>query len=102
MNINSPTPSTMPPPTLKRARQSAAGAAAGPSTASGPRAKRRKNEVDDTEGSEVGGTGRGGSGNGGKGKDEDGETEGQIKVCLVITSTSSLGPSKLIHIIDRF
>jgi hypothetical protein len=57
--------------------------------------------VDDTEGSEAGGRGRGGSGNGGKGKEEDGETEGQIKVCLVIASTFSLGPTKLTRITDR-
>ena len=101
MNVNSPTPGTMPPPNLKRPRQSAAGTAAGPSTASGSRAKRRKNEVDDTEGSEAGGRGRGGSGNGGKGKEEDGETEGQIKVCLVLTFISCNWPSKLTRTLDR-
>jgi hypothetical protein len=57
--------------------------------------------VDDTEGSEAGGRGRGGSGNGGKGKEEDGETEGQIKVCLVIASHLFFGPSKLTRITDR-
>jgi hypothetical protein len=80
----------MPPPNLKRPRQSAVGAAAGGSaTTSGSRAKRRKNDVDDGgEGSEAGGRGRGGSGVAGKGKEEDGETEGQIKV-RVVTGLSS-------------
>ena len=85
MNVNSPTPGTMPPPNLKRPRQSAAGT--GPSTASTSRVKRRKGELDDGagEGSEAGGRGRGGSGIGGKGKDEEGgeSSEGQIKVCRV-------------------
>lgn len=94
MNVNSPTPGTMPPPNLKRPRQSAAGAGAatGVATTSGSRAKRRKNEVDDAEGSEAGGRGSR------KGKDEDGETEGQIKVCLVIRPIS---PSFLVeHLTD--